>query len=278
MPPLLGSVPCQNVLHVNLVNKSEGPPQELLQSKSRMLKAGNLHPGQKVSADHFVCSTKGHLFDSRGKTKEDDMYSGGCIFVDHSSGYAHVEFQCHLNTHETLKAKTNFENCCRDVGVIPQEYLTDNGSTFSSQEFATQLSVFKQVLHFAGVGAHHHNAIAERGIRTIMSIARTMMLHASIHWPDVADPCLWPMAVSHVVFLHNHVPDPSSGLSPSDVFTKTCWPQKRFHDLHVFQSPAYVLDKTIQDGKPDTEQWSSQQKHDSALELNKNGQPGKQQK
>ena len=57
------------------------------------------------------------------------------------------------------------------------------------------------------------------------------------------------MAVSHAVFLHNHVPDPSSGLSPSDVFTKTRWPQKRFHDLHVFQSPVYVLDKTIQDGK-----------------------------
>ena len=46
------------------------------------------------------------------------MYSGGCIFVDHSSGYAHVEFQCHLNTHEMLKAKTNFENCCRDSARV----------------------------------------------------------------------------------------------------------------------------------------------------------------
>ena len=57
------------------------------------------------------------------------------------------------------------------------------------------------------------------------------------------------MADLHAVFLYNHVPDPSSGLSPSDVFTKARWPQKRFHDLHVFQSPAYILDKTIQDGK-----------------------------
>ena len=226
-----------------------GSTSTKVKDEADVLRAGNLLPGQKVSADHFVCSTKGRLFESRGKTKDDDMYSGGCIFVDHSSGYAHVEFQCHLNSHETLKAKTNFENTCRDFGVIPQEYLTDNGSAFSSQEFAKKLSIFKQVLHFAGVGAHHHNSVAERGIRTIMSIARTMMLHSSIHWPDVADPCLWPMAVSHAVFLHNHVPDPSSGLSPSDVFTKTHWPQKRFHDLHVFQSPVYVLDKTIQDGK-----------------------------
>ena len=122
---------------------SPGTTTKQVKDEADVLKAGNLHPGQKVSADHFVCSMKGRLFDLRGKTKEDDMYSGGCIFVDHSFGYAHVEFQYHLNTHEMLKAKTNFENCCRDVGVIPQEYLTDNGSAFSSQEFATQLSVFK---------------------------------------------------------------------------------------------------------------------------------------
>jgi hypothetical protein len=29
------------------------------------------------------------------------------------------------------------------------------------------------------------------------------MLHAAIHWPDVADTALWPMAVAHAVFLHN---------------------------------------------------------------------------
>ena len=30
------------------------------------------------------------------------------------------------------------------------------------------------------------------------------------------------------------------GQKVSDVFTKTHWPQKRFHDLHLFQSPVYV--------------------------------------
>jgi hypothetical protein len=34
-----------------------------------------------------------------------------------------------------------------------------------------------------------------------MCIVRTMMLHAAIHWPDTADPTLWPMAVHHTVFL-----------------------------------------------------------------------------
>jgi len=76
-------------------------------------------------------------------------------------------------------------------------------------------------MKFAGVGAHHHNGNAERAIQTIMSIARTMMLHSAIHWLDVADPMLWPMAVQLAVFLHNHVADDTTGLSPTDVFTRT---------------------------------------------------------
>ena len=82
-----------------------------------------------------------------------------------------------------------------------------------------------------------------------MSMARTMMLHASIHWPEMSDPSLWPMAVAHAVFLYNHVPQMDSGLSPIDLFTKTRWEQRKFHDLHVWGCPVYVLDKTLSDGK-----------------------------
>lgn len=82
-----------------------------------------------------------------------------------------------------------------------------------------------------------------------MSIARTMMLHSAIHWPEVADPTLWPMAVNHAVYLHNHMPNISTGLSPIDLFTKTRWQQHKFHDLHVWGCPVYVLDKSISDGK-----------------------------
>ena len=108
---------------------------------------------------------------------------------------------------------------------------------------------FEQIHRFAGVGAHHHNGCAERSIQTIMSIARTIMLHAAIHWPDTADPTLWPMAVDHAVYLYNHMPDPNTGVSPADLFTKTRWEQKKFQDLHVWGCPVYVLDKTISDGK-----------------------------
>jgi hypothetical protein len=82
-----------------------------------------------------------------------------------------------------------------------------------------------------------------------MAIARTMMLHLAIHWPDVADPTLWPLAVKHAVFLVNHMPDPRTGLSPFDVFTKTRWEQQKLTDVHVWGCPVYVLDKMISDGK-----------------------------
>ncbi|KAI2496905.1 hypothetical protein MHU86_17598 [Fragilaria crotonensis] len=218
----------------------------VIKDRAGVLKADNLLPGQQVSIDHFICGTKGRLFSSAGRSLNSDMFAGGCLFIDHASNFVHVEFQKHLNTHETLKAKQNFELMARDSGVIPQSYLSDNGGSFTSAKFTEHLGTLKQVVKFAGVGAHHHNGHAERAIQTIMSIARTMMLHSAVHWPDVADATLWPMAVSHAIFLHNHVPDLATGLCPSDVFTKSRWEQRKYHDLHVWGCPVYALEKPLQ--------------------------------
>ena len=75
---------------------------------------------------------------------------------------------------EPLQGKENFEALARDFGVIISEYLSDNATAFTSAEYREHLSKFAQVSQYAGVGAHHHNGIAERSIQTVMSIARTM--------------------------------------------------------------------------------------------------------
>ena len=214
-----------------------------------IMKQDHLLPGQATSIDHFECHSKGRLFSGYGKNDDDQKFCGGALFVDHASGYVHVEFQRGHSSHETVESVIKFEKQCQDFGVIPQKFITDSGSNYTAKEFRQHLESFHQVHRLAGVGAHHHNGIAERNIRTIMTMARTMMLHSAVHWPDVTDTSLWPMAVNHAVFLHNHLPSESTGFSPHDVFSKTRWPVKYLHDLHVWGCPIYVLEKRIADGK-----------------------------
>ena len=209
----------------------------------------NLLPGQEISVDHFICSQKGCLFTSRGKESDKDQFVGGCIFADHASGYVHIEFQRVLTSHATLAALSNFEGHCRDYGVIPLKYMSDNGSAFTSKDFTHHLSAFQQTTQYAGVGQHHANGHLERQIQTIMSISRAMMIHSALHWPEVANSQLWPMCVAHACFLWNHVPNPSTGISPADLFTKVRFPLTNLHEIHVWGSPAYVLNKRISDGQ-----------------------------
>ena len=56
--------------------------------------------------------------------------------VDAASGHIWVELQQGLNTHQTLKAKENYEEMCREQGVIPQQYVSDAGPAFASAEFS----------------------------------------------------------------------------------------------------------------------------------------------
>ena len=232
-----------------VLRSNQAKTTTVVKDRAGVLRENNILPGAEVSVDHFVSSVKGRLFSGYNKGSDESRYVGGCIFVDHSSSYIHIEFQSSLSSHDTLRAKAAYEAVCRDYGVVPKTYTSDNGKAFTSKDYTEHLSRFHQITKLAGVGAHHQNAIAERSIRTIMSIARTMMMHAAIHWPDMAQANLWPMAVSHACFLWNHVPDPSTGLSAQDLFSRTRWPQRKFHDLHVWGCPTYVLNKTIQDGK-----------------------------
>ena len=101
---------------------SPGKVSSVVKDHEGALKKDQLFPGQRVSVDHFICGTKGCLFESMGKTAESQMYDGGCVFVDEATGLIYVVLQVNLNTHETLAAIEEFELMCRDNGVIPQVY------------------------------------------------------------------------------------------------------------------------------------------------------------
>jgi hypothetical protein len=106
----------------------------------------------------------------------------------------------------------------------------------------------EQGLSLSGVGAHHQNAVAERSIGIVFSLARTMILHAKLRWPKAVSPKLWPMAVKHAEHLVNHIPG-YNNVCPMDLVLGSMTPRERLRDLHVWGAPAYVLDPKLQDGK-----------------------------
>ena len=212
------------------------------------LKKENLFPGQRVSMDHFTVTQKGRLYSSKGKTHTDSMYSGGCIFVDHATGDIHIEHLVNFTATETIAAKQRYEKRMFDMGVTVQAYQSDNG-IFASKAFVQEIENGLQNIKFSGVGAHHQNGIAERGIGTILTKVRTILIHAAIRWPDAADMSLWPMAVDYVVHQHNHMPRASAGMmSPLELVLRTKVSRASFQDMHVWGCPCYVLEPTLQDG------------------------------
>ena len=62
----------------------------------------------------------------------------------------------------------------------------------------------EQDFKYCGMGAYHQKRVAERSIQTASNMARVMMLHASIRWPEMSDPSLWPMAVDYAAHIYNH--------------------------------------------------------------------------
>jgi len=225
-----------------------GTTKQTIKRETNSLKRNELFPGSEVSIDHFACNPLGRLLTTYGKEKADAKYKGGCVFVDHASGYIHVELQTSLNSHHTLDAKASFEEMCATHGVIPQNYLSDNGTSFVNKQFEAHLKDFHQTIRHSAVGAHHSNGIAERNIGTVLSIARALLHHAAIHWPEVANVDLWPLAVLHAVHILNRIPREDTGRSPLELFSRKTWPSSKFHDLHVWGCPVYVLDSTLSDG------------------------------
>ena len=212
----------------------------------KVLSKDVLIPGQRVSMDHFIVSTPGRLFNSRGSEAHDRMFKGGVIFVDHATGFVFVAPVVNFTAGEAIRAKREFEAEMASKGVTVISYHTDNG-VFTAAAFQDELSKLEQGLSLSGVGAHHQNAVAERAIGTVTGIARTIMLHAKIRWPKQVTTKLWPMAMKQAQFLVNHVPD-LNNVCPMDLMLKTMVPRHQLRHVHVWGAPCFVLDPKLQDG------------------------------
>ena len=136
------------------------------QLKYKSIKNNDLQPGDCVSIDQYTSKKRGRLAKGYGKTPVNETYAGGTIFVDHASGYIHVEHQVSLHAPDTIIAKRNFERLMYDRGVSVKQYRSDNG-VFSSSEFENEIKSENQTITYSGVDAQHQNGVAERSIKTV---------------------------------------------------------------------------------------------------------------
>ena len=88
----------------NTINTTKKNPM-----KEQELKKDHLLPGQMVSTYHYISQATGRLYHTKGKSYKYKMLSGGCIFIDHASGYVRIKHQVAINATETVKEKLTFE-------------------------------------------------------------------------------------------------------------------------------------------------------------------------
>jgi hypothetical protein len=72
----------------------------------------------------------------------------------------------------------------------------------ASQAFKDDCHTKGQKISFSGSGAYHQNGVTECSIQTVVGWARTMLLHAAIHWPEVAELQLWQFTLYHAFYLY----------------------------------------------------------------------------
>ena len=219
--------------------------------KTGILSRDKYEPGDMISTDQYVVKTPGRLEKGYGKEQHTNCYHGGTIYQDAASNLVRVQNQVSLGAGETVMGKAAFEDWIWNLaGVLAKQYHSDNG-IFNSELFRRDCIEKQQKQTFSGVGAKHQNSRAERTIQTISYWARSMMVHAALHWPsDGADNIrLWAFAVSHAAWLYIRLPNKHLGWkSPLEVFTKTKSDHRDLLRTHVWGCPVFVLEAKLQDG------------------------------
>ena len=98
--------------------------------------------------------------------------------------------QVAINTTETVKAKLTFEREAQSQGVVIKGYHTDNG-IYNSSEFMEDLLKKQQKIRFSEAGALHQNGAAESAIKTVVTMARTMLMHSALRCPEDTFPLIF---------------------------------------------------------------------------------------
>ena len=79
----------------------------------------------------------------------------------------------------------------------------------------------QQKIRFSGSGASHQNGSAERAIKTVVTMARNILMYAALRFPEEKfSTDLWPISMDYAVFIYNLIPDMQSGLSDIEIWSR----------------------------------------------------------
>jgi hypothetical protein len=205
-------------------------------------------PGAVVGVDQLISATPGLVGQMRGALTV-KRYTVSTVFVDHFSGLSYVHLQLSTATRDTLEAKRAFERFAKVHGVAVRHYHADN-HIFDSKAFVAEVQHCGQSISYCAVNAHHQNGRAEKKIRDLQELARTMLLHARQRWPTAITTNLWPFAIRMANDISNLTPilRGDDHVSPLELFSQVeVRPQVKY--THTFGSPVYVLDAKLQAGQ-----------------------------
>jgi hypothetical protein len=221
---------------------------QLLDDREGAITRDQYNVGDFISTDQFICKKPGHLPTGYGHESQDCRFQGGTIFNDAASGLIWVKNQVSFGANKTVMGKACFKKWLYDQCVCEVKHYHGDYGIFSAEEFWCDCKEKQKSQSYSGVGAQHQNAHAERAIQTIMYMARTFMVHASLHWTERGsdDLSLWSFAVKHLVWVYNCVPNVRSGLTPLELITRECFD---YEDLllrcHVWGCPVFVLEAKL---------------------------------
>jgi hypothetical protein len=215
-------------------------------------------PGEVVSVDQMVSSTHGFVAQMTGiLTKA--RYKYATVYVDQGSRLGYVYLQTTATAEETIKGKIAFELHAKSHGINIQSYHADNG-IFRANKWVQHCQTNGQTITYAGVNAHHQNGIAERRIRELQDLTRTMLIHAARRWPECITANLWPYALRLANDAFNHSPNlqDANKRSPMQIFGNTNVAMNPKH-FQPFGCPVFVLDNQLQHNAP-FQKWKERSK------------------
>ena len=215
------------------------------------------YAGQCVSVDMLKSPTPGLIAQMAGWLTG-KRYWYATVFVDHYSGLGYVHLQKTQTAKETLEGKALFERKCAAFGIQVEHYHADNG-IFASLAWKEACALSSQGYSYSGVNAHFQSGVAERRIRELQDLSRTMLIHANARWPEAITAHLWPYALRLACEAYNESPTRKLKRSPVEIFTRTAvMPEPKL--WRPFGCPVYVLDNALQNTGGKKHKWTERSK------------------